>query len=156
MKLKIVLPYFLFLVSGHLSACKKKAHENPAPPTPPSQDTTVVTPKDPETAGTIGFFMNEWRPVTFTAPEFTEGAVSSSANVMVDVDASTIVTKIPRTLFGNNANLWMGQFVTEPALMNHISNLHPKIIRFPGGSISDVFFWNAGNRQKLIDAPDSL
>ena len=156
MKLKIVLPYFLFLVSGHLSACKKTAHENPAPPTPPSQDTTVVTPKDPETAGTIGFFMNEWRPVTFTAPEFTEGAVSSSANVMVDVDASTIVTKIPRTLFGNNANLWMGQFVTEPALMNHISNLHPKIIRFPGGSISDVFFWNAANRQKLIDAPDSL
>lgn len=158
MKSKTLLPYLLFLLTGHLFACKKSVSGNNSGGNnnPPPQDSTIVTPKDPETANTIGFFMNEWQPKTFTAPEFTEAAVPTSPSITIDVDASTIVTKIPPTLFGNNANLWMGQYVTEPTLMTHVTNLHPKIIRFPGGSISDVFFWNASTRQKPNDAPDSL
>ena len=50
----------------------------------------------------------------------------------------------------------MTQMVTEPVLINHLSNLHPNVIRFPGGSLSDVYFWNALPNVPPADAPDSL
>jgi hypothetical protein len=50
----------------------------------------------------------------------------------------------------------MTQMVTEPSLINHITNLRPNIIRFPGGSLSDLFFWNATPGVPPADAPDSL
>ncbi|MGO8056461.1 hypothetical protein, partial [Rhizobium leguminosarum] len=77
-------------------------------------------------------------------------------SVFVTIDASKIITKVPSSIYGNNANLWMTQLVTEAPLMNHLTNLKPNVIRFPGGSISDVFFWNALNNQKPADAPANL
>lgn len=137
------------------SSCKKSVTNNGGNPPPQDTTGTVVTPQDPEVANTIGFFMNEWAAKNFTAPSYDDATIPSSASVTVNVDASTILTKVPATLFGNNANLWMGNF-TDATLLTHITNLHPKIIRFPGGSISDVFFWNAENNAKPADAPDSL
>jgi len=122
----------------------------------PPPDSSVVTPQDPEVAKTIGFFLNDWAAKSFTAPAFEDGAVPASASDTVVVDASTVLTKIPTNLFGNNANIWMGQYVTEPVLLNHITNLHPKIIRFPAGSLSDMYFWNADKDAKPADAPTYL
>ncbi|HET9279429.1 MAG TPA: alpha-L-arabinofuranosidase, partial [Flavitalea sp.] len=65
-------------------------------------------------------------------------------------------TKIPRSIAGNNANIWMTQMVTEPLLIDHLTTLHPHIIRFPGGSLSDVFFWNAPVNTPPADAPANL
>jgi hypothetical protein len=67
-----------------------------------------------------------------------------------------VITKIPRSIAGNNSNIWMTQVVTETALMDHITTIHPHIIRFPGGSISDVFFWNAQPNVPPVDAPAQL
>src|SRR5690606_22506885 len=74
----------------------------------------------------------------------------------ITIDASAIITKVPRGIAGNNSNLWMTQIVTENALMNHINQLKPHIIRFPGGSISDIFFWNAEKNSPPADAPAQL
>src|SRR5476651_98991 len=49
----------------------------------------------------------------------------------------------------------MGKYVTEPVLMNYLTSLSPNILRFPGGSLSDVYFWNAASQQPT-DAPDTL
>jgi hypothetical protein len=46
--------------------------------------------------------------------------------------------------------------VTEPALMNHLTNLKAGLIRFPGGSISDVYFWNKPYNAPPADAPAQL
>ncbi|HEY2725745.1 MAG TPA: alpha-L-arabinofuranosidase, partial [Parafilimonas sp.] len=78
------------------------------------------------------------------------------ATITVTVDASTILTKISPCLLGNNANPYMTQMVTEPALLTHITNLHPKIIRFPGGNLSSVYFWNAAPGNPPADAPSKL
>ena len=50
----------------------------------------------------------------------------------------------------------MTQMVTEPTLLTHITNLHPKIIRFPGGNLSSVYFWNAAPGNPPADAPSKL
>ncbi len=137
-----------------MGSCKKKGGSTPPPP----GDTTTVSPQvDPPLANTIGFFMDDWQPRTFSAPAtFTNTAVPAAAGVTVTVDRSNVITKIPRGFASNNSNLWMGQLVTEPSLMTHITNLHPHIIRFPGGSISDVFFWNAQPNTPPSDAPAQL
>jgi hypothetical protein len=60
------------------------------------------------------------------------------------------------SVYSHNANSWMGDMVNDPALINHITNLKPGIIRFPGGSISDVYFWNAAPGATPADAPAQL
>ncbi|MEY2918149.1 MAG: hypothetical protein RIS73_1863 [Bacteroidota bacterium] len=114
--------------------------------------TPTPTPTDPVTANTIGFFMNDWQSKTFTAPSYlsvTKPSVSPTS--FVTVDASTIITKVAPSIYSHNANSWMGDMINDASLMNHITNLKPNIIRFPGGSISDVYFWNADP----VNAPTS-
>jgi alpha-L-arabinofuranosidase len=145
------------VVTCFFFSCKKKATS--PPPTPPGPDTTVVIAPaiDPPLANTIGFFLDDWQPKNFTTPaSVTGGIVPAAASYTVTVDRSSIITKIPRSIFGNNSNLWMTQMVTEPSLMDHITTVHPHIIRFPGGSISDVFFWNAQPNTPPADAPAQL
>lgn len=121
-------------------------------------DTTdvVVKPDDPSVAASIGFFMDAWTPKNFTAPSYTEATPPASTAYTVNVDASTILTKISPALFGNNSNPYMSQIVTEPLLMQHLTNLHPRIIRFPGGNISSVYFWNRQPGNPPADAPAKL
>jgi hypothetical protein len=137
-----------------LTSCNKSV-KNDGNNNPQDSTVTVVTPTDPAVANTIGFFMDEWVAKNFTTPGYQDGTPPTSAAITVNIDASTVVTKVPPTLFGNNANLWMTNF-TDATLLTHITNFHPQIIRFPGGSISDVFFWNAAKGVKPTDAPDNL
>jgi alpha-L-arabinofuranosidase len=149
------LYYSLLLSLSVLTvSCKKKS----GTPPPPTGDTTTVNPQvDPPLANTIGFFLDDWQPRTFTPPTtFTNISVPAAAGVTVTVDRSNVITKVPRSFASNNANLWMGQMVTETSLMTNITNLHPHLIRFPGGSISDVFFWNAQPNTPPADAPAQL
>ncbi|NIG55572.1 alpha-L-arabinofuranosidase [Chitinophaga sp. Cy-1792] len=147
----------LLLVMAMASACGRAS--TPAPVTTPGNggDTTkITTPADPATAATIGFFLNNWHPRTFTAPDYKTGTVPATTTTEVLVDASTIVSKLTPTLFGNNANPYMTQMVTQSTLMGHITNLHPGIIRFPGGNISSVYFWNAAPGNPPADAPAKI
>lgn len=150
----ILLALFPFTAIILSSSCKKKGVDTPVDPV----DTTTVNPQvDPALASTIGFFMDDWEPRNFTLPTtFTNTTVPSTSGVTVTVDRSQVITKVPRSFASNNSNLWMGQMVTETSLMSHITELHPHIIRFPGGSISDVFFWNAQPNTPPADAPTQL
>ncbi|SHM42845.1 alpha-L-arabinofuranosidase [Mucilaginibacter sp. OK098] len=153
----IVLAAFVVLQS-----CKKDSTSNSSG----SGDTgntdnsgTIVAGTDPAVAGTQGFFLDNWVAKTFTAPA-TQDVVKPSASgaVNVTVDLSQVTTKVSKYLFGNNTNPYMGQYVTEPVLMNNITALAPNILRAPGGSLSDVYFWNAdGTTIKApADAPANL
>ncbi|MCF6404676.1 alpha-L-arabinofuranosidase [Chitinophaga filiformis] len=121
-------------------------------------DTTEVTvkPDDPSVAASIGFFQDQWAPKNFNAPPYTETSLPSSTAYTVNVDASVVLTKISPALFGNNSNPYMSQMVTEPVLMEHLTKLHPGIIRFPGGNISSVYFWNRQPGNPPADAPAKL
>lgn len=125
----------------------------------PDDTTTVVIPPavDPTVANTIDFFLNDWQPKTFAMPSsYAATTVPAQGNVIVTIDRNNIVTKIPPTLFGNNANPYMTQMVDQNTLINHIKNLNPGLIRFPGGNISSIFFWNAAPGNAPADAPAKL
>lgn len=157
---RLVCPVFLFICVS-FAFCKKGV--SPAPGggddnggnNNPDTIPAIVTPADPTLATSIGFFMDGWKSKSFSAPDAKDTTIPSSASITVTVDASTILSKISPLLFANNANSWMGDF-SNNNLLQYITDLHPKIIRFPGGSISDVYFWNQTNNVKPVDAPDNL
>ena len=135
----------LFLVAIILS-CKKSTPTS-TPPTPPGgvpggTDTTIKPGVDPAIANTIGFFLDDWQAKTFTAPSYAEATLAVAATSTVTVDATAIITKIPLSEFGHNAVWWMGPVAGDARFIEPVTNLHPHIIRFPGGSSSDAYFWN--------------
>ncbi|MGZ8554458.1 MAG: alpha-L-arabinofuranosidase [Chitinophagaceae bacterium] len=140
--------YLVFYLAGALTlalSCKKSKTETPAPPPPPPPpgDTIIIPGVDPAPASTIGFFLDDWQPKTFTPPSYADAAAVAGATGTVTIDATSIITKIPLSEFGQNAVWWMGPVANEPKFIDPITKLHPHIIRFPGGSSSDAYFWNA-------------
>lgn len=139
------------------TACSKNGHEKYEDEDDGSDTTgVVVVPEDPQLAASIGLFMDAWAPRNFTPPSYTEVPPPASTAYVVNVDASAVITKISPALFGNNSNPYMTQMVTEPALMGHLTNLHPRIIRFPGGNISSIYFWDRQPGNPPPDAPATL
>ena len=44
----------------------------------------------------------------------------------------------------------------DHGLMTNLKALNPAVIRFPGGSISDTYFWNRDMQDKPADVPDYI
>jgi hypothetical protein len=156
-----------FLIAG--LACKKSdapsggggGGTNPPPPAPivlptiPKTDSTY-NPVDPATPQTVGFFLNGWPQKTFTAPATTTGAIDSAVTDVLVVNVNNVIAKVPAYVFGNNSNLWTGQY-TNANLIQYIKDMNPGIIRAPAGSISDVYFWNGTSANpRPADAPNQL
>lgn len=159
---RLAIAFVLILGSTFFSCKKSQPPRLPEQPNP--QDSTVSTvvdttynPVDAPVAATMGFFLNNWQPKSFVAPANVKDttAFSGNADVTVTVDMNNVITKVSPYIYGNNSNLWMGQMVTQPLLMKYITDLSPNIIRGPGGSISDMYFWNQSSAPPS-DVPDSL
>lgn len=147
-----------------LQSCKKdKSRINGAGDLVPVADTgtgTGFTAKatDPSTASTVGFFMDNWQGKTFVVAATSTPVSKPGTNAVgtvVTLDLSLVTAKVPKYMFGNNVNPYMGQ-LTDAALLNHITNLNPGILRAPGGSLSDIYFWNATDGKAPVDAPTQL
>ncbi|MFD1257813.1 alpha-L-arabinofuranosidase [Mucilaginibacter terrae] len=143
-----------------LQACKKdKNFGGGETPTFDTGTGTGFTAKasDPATANTAGFFMDNWQPKTFSVSSTTASAKPGLTEVgtTVTVDLSQVTAKVSRYMYGNNVNPYMGQ-LTDAVLLNHITNLNPGILRAPGGSLSDVYFWNAADGAAPTDVPAQL
>lgn len=102
-----------------------------------------------------GFFLDNWQPRSTVSPPYTDVQMTvASVTVAVTVDLHDTLTKIPAYLFGDNANLWTGTMAENNTLMKNMANREMGVLRGPGGSISDVFFWNvmAGGRPDSVPA----
>jgi hypothetical protein len=80
---------------------------------------------------------------------------TATPTVTVILNAADTLRKISRYLYGNNANTYMTQMIDQPDLLSHIILLAPHILRFPGGNLSSVYFWDATSDHPS-DTPDSL
>jgi hypothetical protein len=102
-----------------------------------------------------GFFMAGWQPRTATIPGYDDvAAVTDPVTVAVTVDFGDTLTKVSPYLFGDNANLWTGTMSDNASLMHNMANREMGLLRGPGGSTSDVFFWNRSS--KPSDVPSAL
>jgi hypothetical protein len=98
-----------------------------------------------------------YQPKTAVIPPYEDYEINTAIpDITVTVNYTDTIGKVSKFLYGNNANPYMTQMVDQPVLLNYIKTLSPNIIRFPGGNISSVFFWNASPGVPPSDAPDSL
>jgi alpha-L-arabinofuranosidase len=162
MKLKKLLLFFGLALA--MQACKKEeglspnvAETQPDFSASANLSSSSFNAIDPSLANTEGFFMNDsWMAsnLAVTSVRNTNPVISPSSTT-VTINPSQVISKVSRYVYGNNANANMGSIV-DPTLVNHVKNLAPRLIRVPGGSFSDTYFWNLAPDQKPDDVPDQL
>jgi hypothetical protein len=74
------------------------------------------------------------------------------ANITLRIDAAKhLRTFDPRALTGTNVAVWTGpERYESPLIQAWLQDLAPGSIRMPGGSFSDIVFWN-GNGMRGAD-----
>jgi hypothetical protein len=120
-------------------------------------DTTITPPNDPPFGPTVGFFGSDWAPKTISAPSSVSASKpGGGVDAFITVDMSNVIAKVSTFLFGNNTNMWTGQMSNQSSLIGYIKDLSPHVLRAPGGSASDVYFWNAPFQQLPSDVTATL
>jgi hypothetical protein len=106
---------------------------------------------------TQGFFLDDAPLKEAVAPAFVPYTKpTKSSSTFVQVNYNDTIASVSKYVYGNNANVYMTQMADQPVLLDHIKKVSPNVIRFPGGNISSVYFWNAEKNQPPPDAPSKL
>jgi hypothetical protein len=96
-------------------------------------------------------FLNDFVPKTAVIPEAVGAEKpTGQASVIVRLKGDTI-GKVSKYVFGNAIAAWAGAH-DNPKLVEGTKLLAPTLIRFPGGSWSNGYFWNG----VPSDVPDSI
>ncbi|OFX54465.1 MAG: hypothetical protein A2066_17335 [Bacteroidetes bacterium GWB2_41_8] len=97
-------------------------------------------------------FLDDFAPKAATIPtSVVENKPTGVPTVTITLTADTL-GKISKYVFGNALAVWMGNNTGNTTFVKNVKALNPSLIRFPGGSWSDIFFWNG----KPNDVPDSV
>src|SRR6516162_9000193 len=89
----------VILILSTAVACTKAkpaggGNNNQNPPNPTTD--SIYNPIDPALAGSIGFFQNDWKQKSFTAPDVQAGTVPTG--VVTDsltINVNKVITKVP-------------------------------------------------------------
>lgn len=94
-----------------------------------------------------GFFLDSWLPKTIEVTAYdTINPTVGTADVTVTINADSIITKVSKYVYGHNAAGWGGKLEQSTLLVNGVTALSPNVIRWPGGSLSDNYFWKATSK----------
>jgi hypothetical protein len=103
------------------------------------------------------FFPNDHLQKTAIIPAHDDTpATQKSPATVVDVDFNNVMAPVSKYMYGTNANIYMSQVVDQPDLVKSLQQLSPNIIRFPGGSICGLYFFNRPKGQVPPDAPAKI
>jgi len=101
-----------------------------------------------QTPGVQGFFLEGWQPKTIEVTAFdTVPQTTQTPGVTVTVNAGTVLTRVPPQVYGHNAAAWGGKLDLSPLAVTNITHLNPHVIRWPGGSMSNDYFWAAKSKE---------
>ncbi|MFH0757045.1 MAG: carbohydrate-binding protein [Bacteroidota bacterium] len=104
-----------------------------------------------------GFFLDDWAARSAEIPDHEMvSKLSDPAMVKVKVQMDSVLKKVPPYLFGNNAVTWENKLPANPTAMNDLYNLNPRVLRWPAGSGSNEYFWNASPGQRPADIPAEI
>jgi len=96
-------------------------------------------------------FLDDFAPKNATIPvSAVANKTTNSPTVTVTLSADTL-GQISKYVFGNATAVWIGNVTGEAKFVENTKLLNPSLIRFPGGSWSNIFFWDGAPS----DVPDS-
>lgn len=97
-------------------------------------------------------FLHDFAPKTAIIPiSVVANKTTKSPSVTVTLKADTL-GRISNYVFGNAIASWMGNNTSNATFVKNTQALNPSLIRYPGGSWSNIFFWDG----KPTDLPDSI
>lgn len=103
------------------------------------------------------FFPDDRIEKTAIVPAYDDTPASQkTSTALVSVDFGDMITPVSKYIYGHNANIYMTQMVDQSDLLASLRQLSPNIIRYPGGTISGAFFFNAEKNQRPSDAPEKI
>ena len=106
---------------------------------------------------TQGFFLNDFKPKKAIFPQFIQYRQPAGiATALVTINFKDTIGIVSKYLFGNNANTYMTKIIDQPDLLQSLTVLSPIILRYPGGNLSNIFFWNSLPGAKPTDVPDTI
>ncbi len=103
-------------------------------------------------AQTTNCFLDDFAPKTATIPVSRVASKPTTTPAVTVTVTTDTIGKISKYVFGNAIAAWMGNNTGNATFVKNTQALNPSSIRFPGGSWSNIFFWN-GNP---TDIPDSI
>ena len=123
------------LMFGNWS-CKKKTE---IPAVQPPVDIVIEMPNEVSDLPFQG-----WISKSLTLPAGFEEVAQTTGPKAVDVTVNFAkrITKVSKYIYGNNANCFTGWMQNDLTLMQKMNQLNMGVMRIPGGSLSDVYFWN--------------
>ena len=87
-------------------------------------------------------FLEDFVPKYATIPPYIDSAkTTETPNVTVTINTDTL-GKVSKYILGNAVAVWVGTNVNNATLRSHLQQLAPTLIRFPGGSWSNIYFRN--------------
>jgi hypothetical protein len=87
-------------------------------------------------------FLDDFAPKEATIPTSeVANKTTNSPTVKVTLSADTL-GKISKYVFGNAMAVWVGHTTGEAKFVENTKLLNPSLIRFPGGSWANNFFWD--------------
>jgi hypothetical protein len=100
-------------------------------------------------------FLVDYEPKTAVIPAAQVAEKSAnSATVTVTISVRDTLGPVSKYLFGNALAVWVGNDVMNKVLIGNIQKLSPTLIRYPGGSWGDIFFWNGNPGDLPSTIPD--
>jgi hypothetical protein len=98
-------------------------------------------------------FLQDFTPKYTAAPPYADSLRTMTVpTITVTLNGADTLGPVSPYMFGNAVAVWVQPDVYNPTLMSHLGLLSPNLIRYPGGSWSDVFFWGYDPG----DYPDSV
>jgi len=104
-----------------------------------------------------GFFLNDWQGKTAVIPDHESmDKPVNEATINIKVDTGQVLNKVPTYIYGNNAVTWDNGLPENATAMEDLKNLNPQVLRWPGGNLSNNFFWNLSSDQPPDDIPADI
>lgn len=97
-------------------------------------------------------FLEDFAPKNATIPPSVVANKTVSAQTVTVTLSPDTLGQISKYVFGNAIAVWMGNNTGNATFVKNTQALNPSLIRFPGGSWSNIFFWNG----RPTDLPDSI
>jgi len=106
-----------------------------------------------QTAGNC--FLEDFLPRTaMLPPSQTAVKTAVSPGVTITISTRDTLARVSPYIFGNALAAWVGNDVMNKVLIGHMQKLAPTLIRYPGGSWGDIFFWNGDPGHLPSTIPD--
>lgn len=102
-------------------------------------------------------FLDNWEAKTAVFPDFEmTDKPAEAATVTVSIETSQVINKVPQYVYGNNAVTYDNGLAYNATAMTDLKNLNPHVLRWPGGSLSNSYFWNGSWQQGPDDIPSGI